>query len=100
MAEEQPVDELEEVSEILQEQEEARYFYSTHTPHAWSSGPTVHYYWDAPDGFREVRSLEEAREAALRARSGVMGSESMVVTEYGVTYRTRHDGPGPRGKRS
>lgn len=67
-----------------------RYFYTTHTPHQWSGGETIH---DRnPDNFsQEITSLEEARKFAQLAQVGSFGQERYVTTTYGVYYNLDED---------
>jgi len=65
---------------------EASYFYSTSTPHQWSSGPRFHQY--DPEAGGKIASLERAKELAEKARVGTWGEERLVRTTYGVTYDT------------
>ena len=63
-----------------------RYFYTTDTPHQWSSGPFMAFL--KPGTFEEIFSLEEAREIAESLRKGRSGQEDYVRTSYGVLYDT------------
>lgn len=73
----------------------ARWF-TTHTPHQYSSGPTAHFYADFCEAFRGMRSLlKKLAKPALRARSGQWGQESLVETTYGMAYRTDNGNPYP-----
>lgn len=60
------------------------YFYTTHHPSQWSSGPSMSTL--NPDkGFCHIESLEEAKELAEKYAVGGYG-ESRCVTTYGVQY--------------
>lgn len=61
--------------------EEEKFFYSTNTPHQWSSGPTVHYFNDRHE---KITSLEEAKSLALAAQEGQPGMESYVAVSWGT----------------
>jgi hypothetical protein len=63
---------------------EPRYFYTTDTPHQWSSGPRYHEY--DPDVQGRIASLERAKELAEKAKVGTWGEERFVKTGYGVGY--------------
>ena len=63
--------------------DKAEFFYTTNTPHQWSSGPVIHYW----NGNREIESLEEAK-ALAEQHQVVSYSDDAVDTTYGVTYRT------------
>lgn len=71
----------------VEPEETIEYFYTTRTPHVWSSAPlmiTLH-----PDTWEPIKSLEEARELALRFR--VLGYEDdSVETSYGAQYKITH----------
>lgn len=84
MTEEKPA-ELEEQLALLEEMQKPSYFYTTDTPHEWSSGPSV---WTRTPKGELIESLEHARQLALDARKGRSGYSGHVVTTYGVSYRT------------
>lgn len=63
---------------------EPGYFYSTATPHQWSSGATFHQY--DPEVGGKIASLERAKELAEKAQVGAWGEERFVKTTYGVSY--------------
>lgn len=66
---------------------EAEFFYTTHYPHRWSSGPTIHTL-DTEAGFERIESLERARELAEKA--AVRGwDEGRCDTTFGVRYKLR-----------
>lgn len=71
----------------VEPEEIIEYFYTTRTPHVWASAPsmnTLH-----PDTWDPIKSLDEARELALRFR--VPGYESdSVETSYGEQRRFKH----------
>lgn len=68
-------------------EETIEYFYTTRTPHVWSSAPlmiTLH-----PDTWEPIKSLDEARELALRFR--IPGyEEDSVETSYGEQRKFKH----------
>lgn len=66
-----------------------QFFYTTDTPHQWSSGQKVISY-NIAEG-RMIASLEEARELALAARRGRRGYDDYVRTSYGVMYDTEEE---------
>lgn len=69
-----------------------KFFYTTDTPHQWSSGPSVHTMWfDEDKKMHTLTSIDEAREAARRARKGKWGEEKYVKTTYGVTFEEEWD---------
>ena len=61
-----------------------RYFYTTHTPYTWSSGPTVSYL-DPYKGLEEIPNIERAREIA-RSKAVDSHDDDRVVTTYGITF--------------
>lgn len=61
-----------------------QYFYTTHYPYKWSSGPTIHAL--NPATWESIASLEEAEELALKHRIQA-DDESACVTTYGVHYK-------------
>lgn len=65
---------------------EPNYFYSTDTPHKWSSGASFHDY--DPDAGGKITSLARAKELAEKAQVGKWGEERYVKTTYGVSYDT------------
>lgn len=75
------------MNDYLETEETIEYFYTTRTPHVWSSAPlmiTLH-----PDTWEPIKSLEEARELALRFR--VPGyEEDSVETSYGAQHKIKH----------
>lgn len=73
----------EELASLLaEEQASAEFFYTTHTPHEWSSGAKMHRY-DLEKG-GPIASLDRARELALAARRGTPGHSGYVETTYGM----------------
>ncbi len=58
------------------------FYYTTSTPHQWSSGPTEYNYDFEARG--PIATLERAQELAEGARRGQWGSESFVKTTYGA----------------
>lgn len=60
------------------------YFYTTDTPHQWSSGARILWY-DPEEGGR-IASLERAKELARKYTVGTWGEERFVKTTYGVSY--------------
>lgn len=64
---------------IIFEFDGGEFFTTRHTPHQWSSGPSIS---------GRYATLEEAKKAAEDMRSGRWGSESLVVTTYGVQFKT------------
>lgn len=64
---------------------EPEFYYTTHTPHQWSTGPANHYW--VPGFGRKIESLEEAKELAMGAQQGRSGEEGYVETGYGVHYK-------------
>jgi hypothetical protein len=67
-------------------EETPRYFYTTHTPHRYASGPSFHTW--GPDG--EITSLEEAKALAESKRVFSLGDDHCVTT-YGVFYKTKDE---------
>lgn len=67
--------------------EEEKFFFSTRTPHQWSSGPSVHYF---NKNMEPLRSLEEAKELALEHQQGAPGLESYVQVSWGVEIALKH----------
>lgn len=61
------------------------FFYTTDTPHEWSSGPTVHTL-NADRGFKRIESLEEAEELARKAQKGEPGYSGHVRVAWGVKF--------------
>lgn len=59
-----------------------RFFYTTDTPHEWSSGKDINYWGE--NG--ELKSLEEAKTEALKARRGKPGYSGYVSTTWGVEF--------------
>lgn len=60
------------------------YFYTTHYPHEWSSGPSMNTL-NPDNGYQRIASLEEAK--ALAEKLAVGGyDERRCVTTYGVQY--------------
>jgi hypothetical protein len=59
-----------------------RYFYTTHTPYEWSSGPHMS---TLNDEYMEIASLEEAKALAEK-HANPSTSRDCVVTTYGVEY--------------
>ena len=73
-------------TELTSDMPEPTYFYTTHYPHRWSSGPSVLTLDDA-NYYKPIESLERARELAEKNR--VDGyTEDRCVTTYGVMYTT------------
>jgi len=66
---------------------EAEFFYTTHYPHRWSSGPSIHTL-DTEAGFERIESLERARELAEKAAVNSYGDDR-CVTSFGVKYKLR-----------
>lgn len=66
--------------------EEAEYYYTTSTPHRWSSGPVFHYWDDRGD---KIASMERARELALAAQHGEVGEKDYVEVGYGARYKVK-----------
>lgn len=64
---------------------EAEFFYTTHYPHRWSSGPSIHTL-DTEAGFERIESLERARELAEKAAVNSHGDDR-CVTSFGVKYK-------------
>jgi hypothetical protein len=61
-----------------------QYFYTTHYPYRWSSGPTIHPL--NPETWDNIASLEEAEKLALKHRVQSDGDDACVTT-YGVQYK-------------
>lgn len=59
-----------------------RYFYTTHTPYAWSSGPHMSL---LNDKYEYIASLEEAKALAEK-HANPTTNDKCVVTTYGVEY--------------
>lgn len=69
----------------MSETPEPEFFYTTHHPHQWSSGPSISNL--NPDkGFAKIESLEEAKALAEKFAVGGWG-DSRCVTTYGIKYR-------------
>ncbi len=69
------------------------FFYTTHTPHEWSSGPNTFTY-DYGDGHGNggpIATLERAKERAEGARRGRSGYRGYVHTTYGVKSEIETD---------
>jgi hypothetical protein len=62
--------------------ENAKFFYTTATPHRWSSGPTTVPFNDE-NGY--IESLVEARTLAKKHAHESYG-EDRVITTYGVSF--------------
>lgn len=60
------------------------FFYTTHTPHKWSSGPVRHTTRNRPD-YGPIQSLEEAK-ALAESKAVDSWGEDRVVATYGVAY--------------
>lgn len=58
------------------------FFYTTETPHRWSSGPSMHRMNN--DG-KYISSLEEAEALAREEQSGLPGQENYVKVSWGTT---------------
>lgn len=58
------------------------FFYSTHTPFTWSSGPELRYFNDEHE---YIQSLEEAEELA-RKHEKITYGEDHIDTAFGVLY--------------
>ena len=59
-----------------------RYFYTTHYPYRWSSGPHIS---ELNDSYEYIASLEEAKELAEK-NANPSTSDDCIVTSYGVRY--------------
>ena len=62
------------------------YFYTTLTPHRYTSGPSFHSW--GPNG--RIASLEEAKALADEKRVASTGDDRCVTT-YGVYYKTEDE---------
>lgn len=61
-----------------------KFFFTTHYPHRWTSGPSIHFH--NPDkGYRPISSLEEAEELA-RTHAFESHSDDRIVTTFGVIH--------------
>ena len=59
------------------------FFYTTDTPHSWSSGATINTL-DQKGQWSSIRSFSRARELAEENVRGKFGEENYVTTTYGV----------------
>lgn len=60
------------------------FFYTTNTPHEWSSGARLHY---RNKENQLIASLEEAKELALSEQVGVYGLAGHVQVSWGVEVK-------------
>ena len=60
------------------------FFFTTHHPYKWTSGPTVHTL-NTDAGYIPFTSLEQVKAAAEKA-TVVSSNDSHCVTTYGVSY--------------
>lgn len=65
---------------------EEHYFYTTHTPHRYTSGPSFHEW--GPNG--KIASLEEAKELAEKYKVASHGDDRCITT-YGISYTTEDE---------
>lgn len=65
--------------------DKVKYFYTTDTPYAWSSGPNIFYF---DENMEYISSLDKAKELALEHRSGKPGEEKYIETNYGFMVET------------
>lgn len=63
-----------------------KFFYTTHYPHRWSSGPSFHTW--GPTG--RIASLGEAKALAEEKRVASLGDDRCLTT-YGVYYETEDE---------
>lgn len=59
------------------------FFYTTDTPHQWSSGATIHIF---NSDWQPIESLEQAKELAEKNCVGSSGQHGYIKTTYGVYY--------------
>jgi len=78
---------LSEIGARFPKEANVEFFYTTDTPHQWSSGPRLNFYDSEKRDF--IHDFDRARECALKARAGKVGYESHVVTSFGVLIKTR-----------
>lgn len=61
------------------------FFYTTDTPHQWSSGKNVHES-DVMNGYAPIPDLERAKELALSHQVGRAGEKNYVRVTWGVKH--------------